>query len=441
MLQITKYIMLLKETKGRNAKIEKLEQLADAPGFKEVMKFIYSPYIRTGIAAAKINRVKKTVKVEDASWQAIIEYFSTHQTGRDIDIIMAKSFIESQPTEESKWVAEMIITQNLKVGIKAATLNSVYGADFIPIIAIMKAEKYKDYKNKVKGPFIVTEKHDGARRILIKEKGEVTLYTRSGHVDKGLVDIEEEAMHLPNNFVLDGEVLAIGEFDNSIALRQASNSIANSSGERHGVEFHVFDGMPLDEFKEGISKENAMTRKIMIGGMFKDESIKHLCGEAAPEVIDKLGIPYDFKHIKHTPILGLANSEEEVLSYAAPIWARSFEGVMLNTVEGKYNNTVDRSKEILKVKKVDELVLTVVDFLPGEGEFEGTLGAVVVDYKGNRVGVGSGFTLAQRHTIWANKQLYIGKAIEVDTFGESRNKSGGVSLNCPIFKRFVGEFD
>jgi hypothetical protein len=29
--------------------------------------------------------------------------------------------------------------------------------------------------------------------------------------------------------------------------------------------------------------------------------------------------------------------------------------------------------------------------------------------------------------------------IEIETFGESTNALGGISLNCPIFKRFVGQ--
>jgi hypothetical protein len=30
---------------------------------------------------------------------------------------------------------------------------------------------------------------------------------------------------------------------------------------------------------------------------------------------------------------------------------------------------------------------------------------------------------------------------EIETFGESTSMTGSVSLNCPIFKRFVGEVE
>ena len=67
------------------------------------------------------------------------------------------------------------------------------------------------------------------------------------------------------------------------------------------------------------------------------------------------------------------------------------------------------------------------------------MGALIVDYNGARVGVGSGFTDAERKKIWNNPDAYINRLIEIDTFGESTNALGEKSLNCPIYKRFVGE--
>ena len=100
---------------------------------------------------------------------------------------------------------------------------------------------------------------------------------------------------------------------------------------------------------------------------------------------------------------------------------------------------IKRSKELLKVKHTEEHVLPIIDMLEGTGKYEGMLGALVVVYKGNRLGVGSGFTDQQRQYIWDNYSAYIGAQVEIETFGESTNALGTVSLNCPIFKRFVGE--
>lgn len=50
----------------------------------------------------------------------------------------------------------------------------------------------------------------------------------------------------------------------------------------------------------------------------------------------------------------------------------------------------------------------------------------------------SRFAQRCRRFIWDNRAAHIGKMIEIDSFGESKNLMGGQSLNCPIFKRFVG---
>ena len=43
------------------------------------------------------------------------------------------------------------------------------------------------------------------------------------------------------------------------------------------------------------------------------------------------------------------------------------------------------------------------------------------------------------HLMMDNPEKYLGRSIEIDTFGESINALGEKSLNCPIFKRFVGD--
>ena len=55
--------------------------------------------------------------------------------------------------------------------------------------------------------------------------------------------------------------------------------------------------------------------------------------------------------------------------------------------------------------------------------------------------VGSGFTQYEREAYWLEPSTIIGKQIEIEHFGESLNKNGTRALNCPIFKRVVGDVD
>ncbi len=431
MKEIARAVYEIQAAPGRNDKLALLRQYENLPGFKETLRFVYDPYIKTGIADKKLIKGMHDMKDEQLTVYDIIEYFEANQTGTDDDVHFAWLFINAQETDQAKDLAFAMIIKNLKIGVTDTSLNKVYGADFIPRIGCMLGMPYPENKHKVKGPFIATEKLDGIRRILVKEKGKCRLYSRSGIEDEGLVEIIEEAKYLPDNTVYDGELLAIGTYENSITLRQATNSIANRKGIRKGVSFNIFDIIPLDEFKKGKSKYNALNRKLLLGAMFGDDGIQHLHDDWAKMMV-AFDLGHKFRTIKAVPILGVVSTDEEITELVAPIWKRGGEGIMLNTFDGHYE--LKRSNSLLKVKYVESMDLKVVDIQEGTGKYEGMLGALIVDYKGYRVGVGSGFSDEERRRFWDNPEEIIGKTIEVDTFGESKDQFGNVSLNCPIYK-------
>lgn len=436
----------LMTTSGKNAKELILKQNADLPGFKEVMQFIYDPYVRTGIARAKLSKAH-LIPNQDYSLVDIIAHFKKNQTGSNADANIARTFMnkfKDEPIFED--IAAGIVTKSLKTGVTAKTLNKVYGADFIPLIGIMRGKDYQDYKDKVKGPFIATEKIDGIRRLIIKEDGKISMYSRSGIPDDGLVDIIKEAEHLPNNCVFDGELEAKGEYENALALRQATASIANSKGNRTGLNIKLFDMMPLAEYKRGKSSHDAIIRKTLLGAMFGDESIECLAPTMYKDFIAEHKIAYDFEHIAVVPIEGIVRTEEDIISLAEPVWRRGGEGLMLNVMNSKYDYTVTQSSQLLKVKATEEFIGQVIGVeigRPGTVN-ENRLGALQVqvmlpDGTFVETGVGSGLDSSMRDLWWDNPELIIGQSIELESFGVSTNKQGGRSINCPIFKRVVGE--
>ena len=458
MIEAAKVISLIQRTGSYNDKQYLLKKNEHITGLRDILRFIYDPYFKTGISSAKIAKALERSKMYDVncdtfvSWQEIIKYLKKHNTGSDSDLAMAARFInctkslyDSAPSSfvEFSFVMELakaIVTQDLQIGITAKTLNTVYGANFIPIVGCMLGKKIEDIPTqKIKWPCIVTEKLDGVRRMLIKEDGVCRLFSRSGHEDTGLSEIMAEAVYLPDNRMYDGELLAIGTFKDSVAQRQATNSLASTKGEKHGLYFNVFDMMSLDDFYNGQSEDTALTRKIVLAATFMDDSLQILNSTDWPQYLAAFGMHQDLTHVKSVPILGFVRSMLEVEPIVAEIWARGGEGVMLNTAEGYYE--IKRSSSLIKVKHTEEFTLTVIDMLEGTGKYEDKLGALVVEYKGNKLGVGSGFTDWQRMQYWNAKGFYIGKQIEIDCFGESTNQQGTVSLNCPIFKRFVGEVE
>lgn len=427
---------------GKNDKEALLRRYADIPMFKETLKFVYDPYIRTGIGKAKFNKGVAPEGLGHISLEMVIEHFTDNQTGSGADIGFAKAFTEQfaqEPTYET--IAFGIVSKTLKIGVTAKTLNKVYGEAFIPLIGIMKGETFEDKRYKFQWPGIVTEKIDGARRLLVKENGRVTMYSRSGIPDDGLVEILEEAKFLPDNCVFDGELAAKGEFENFIELRQATNSIANKKGVRTGLDYKLFDIIPLDDYKRGRSVHDARARKTLLGALFGDVSIECLAPHTYKEAIELNKLEYEFVHIQPLEVLGIVNDQAGVEYFANIIWGRGGEGIMLNSAIGMYDITKDRTIDLLKVKHTEEMVVTVIDVEAGKPgtKNENRLGSLIVDYKGHSVGVGMGLTDLQRETWWNNPEQIIGKDIEIETFGESKNKQGGISLNVAVLKRVVGE--
>ena len=449
MVEAAHVISLIQRTSGYNDKQYLLKKNERVPDLKEILQFIYNPYFKTGISAAKLNKALTFTITDETpvSHTTMMKYLKRHNTGSALDLAMAARFINctkvKYPSEPfAVELAKAIVTQDLQIGVTAKTLNAVYGASFIPTVGCMLGTKITDIPlSKIKWPCVVTEKLDGVRRILIKEDGVSRLYSRSGHEDEGLVEILRDAEFLPDNRVYDGELLAIGDFKDNIALRQATFARSAIKGYKTGLAFNVFDMLPLDEFYMGKSEDRAAVRKLLLGATLMDESIS--CMEGIQEnwaaLIACYGIHKDLQFIRPVPILGFAKNMAEVEPIVEKIWAHGGEGVMLNTSESFYE--VKRSKDLIKVKHTEEAILTVVDMLEGTGKYEDMLGALVVDYKGNKLGVGSGFTDTQRLRIWRNPERYIGKKIEIDTFGESINQQGIKSLNCPIFKRFAGDVE
>ena len=107
------------------------------------------------------------------------------------------------------------------------------------------------------------------------------------------------------------------------------------------------------------------------------------------------------------------------------------EGLMLS-LDAPYE--CKRTKNLVKIKKFYDFDLQIIDCEEGTGRNKGRLGAFVVDYKGNRVNVGSGFSDEERDKYWKNREELIGRVITVKYKEISRDKKTGLeSLQFPIY--------
>ena len=112
---------------------------------------------------------------------------------------------------------------------------------------------------------------------------------------------------------------------------------------------------------------------------------------------------------------------------------KDWEGLMYRNADAAYD--YKRTKNLLKIKKMQDTECRVIGFKEGIGKHEGRLGAVLVNYKGSTVAVGSGFNDDDREAIWKTRDqlLESNVYIKIRYFEESCNAKGEVSLRFPTY--------
>lgn len=408
--EILKIINQIAATSSRNGKEDILKKNKNNQLFKDVLYFVFNPYILTGISTKKINKKVKEQGTTFDNFEDLKNCIIKHNTGTDYDIATVQNFIKSQSVELQDFYKK-VFTKDLKIGVTSSTINKIYGKDFIPEFDVMLAKKFEEHSHKIKGNFVITEKLDGNRLVCIKDNGTVKSFTRQGNQYEGLEEIESNIANLPlDNIVFDGELIADTQGSTHEVYTETTSKARSKGSNKTGLLFHIFDIFPLSEFQKGQSKENCITRKNKLSKLFAENELPH-CREVKP-----LYIGNDLSQIgewmKH------ANEQE-------------WEGLMINT-DSPY--VCKRTDCILKVKVMNTCDLEVTGFEEGTGKNVGKLGALIVDYKGFSVGVGSGFSDVDREYIWDNQSEYLGKIVEIQYFEESKNQDGGISLRFPVFK-------
>ena len=132
-------------------------------------------------------------------------------------------------------------------------------------------------------------------------------------------------------------------------------------------------------------------------------------------------VPMCYEGTDHTEIWKWLDYAEE----------NDWEGIILN-LDSPYE--CKRTKNLIKVKKFFSCDIKCIDIEEGSGRNKGTLGALVCNYKGNKVNVGSGFSDEDRKRIWQHPENIIGKIISVKYKVETKNKDGGISIQFPVFE-------
>ena len=416
---------MLKSTNSKNDKATLIKKFESNNLFTTSMKFLLNPYLVTGMSKKKIEKgVCHSTKSKIKTLTEALSYIQNHNTGRDEDISEIQGYLELlsgyRLSEDEISIVKDLLTKELKLGVDSTWNKTVSEENKVPEFGCLLAKKYEDCKHKINGVFTITKKLDGARLLLVKENGVSKAFTRTGREYVGLDDMLYEIDSCENdNFVLDGELLA--QVDESLTsgeqYAQTVSKAMSKDENKKGLEFHVFDILPLSEFKNGKSKKSHVARKIEL-----DKFIKR----------------NNFELVKGLKTLFQGDDISKISEYANYASEMGWEGIMIN-LDKQY--VCKRSDVLLKVKKFQTCDVLVTDVIEGDGKNKGVLGAIKVKFKHEygeyECNCGSGFSDDERKFYWNNPEKLIGKIVELGYFEVSKNKDGGYGLRFPTWKGII----
>lgn len=255
--------------------------------------------------------------------------------------------------------------------------------------------------------FTLTQKLNGIRGTFYR--GEVL--GRNGTRYAGLEHIAE-ALSPFSGYVFDGELTLAdpGALTDSEAFRAAAGLVRRKSGDKSNLALTIFDVIPTTEFESGTSRAGYRERR---------------------EELDKLAARFaGMPNVRVLPTLYQGSDPSRIAPLLRQMTAEGKEGLMAN-LDTPYQSR--RNDGILKIKQFHTMDLPILRCESGTGEFSNTLGSFIVDFHGNEVGVGTGFTKAQRDSFWNIRDELRGKLVEVRYKEVSANNRGGQSLQFPTF--------
>lgn len=411
--QLRQWLEAISRTSKRKEKEALLAEAKENGWLRIALHYLLDPNTVIGISAKKADKLTCIEAIlpihTNLTLMDMFDYLRSHNTGTDYDIAVMQAFLASIDESDRQFVKELLI-KSYRCGVDAKTANKVLGYGFIMDFQVMLAKKYFEEPDYVVGKaFTLTQKLDGVRCIAVKKMNEITFFSRQGKRLYGLTEIEAQLKLIDGDVVLDGEILANGG-GTSAEQYGATTSALLSDGEKTGLTYHVFDILSVDEFFNQMSVLPYVMRR-------------ELLGKTIPEG----------NAVKILPILYSGEDVSQIKYHLDTARAANQEGIMININNAPYH--YGRTKDLLKVKVMQDCDLRIVGFEEGKGAFAGKLGAIIVDYKGHPLKVGSGYSVADRETIWETQSELLGRVITVQYFEETVPKSGAPSLRFPVYLR------
>lgn len=403
-------ILELQNAKGSIQKKAIIRMYEDDDGFLKILYYALNPMMTYKVTKKTLEHLSvKKVEPYAVSVFRLCDYLDAKKalSDQDLNIVGSFLFLTKDPVERQFYID--LLSKTLRLGVTAKTVNEVI-PNLIPVWEVQQAYPIEKYPLKPDTWFTITEKLNGVRATFYKGK----LYARSGVPFEGLDHITRE-LELDDGFVFDGELVLkekSGLTDNE-AFRKATGIINSDAEDKQEIVYRIFDMMPVEEF-DGTPVSKYSRRRDELNAWANQKFV----------------YPW-ISSLRIVPELYQGTDQTQIAYWLDWAVAEDKEGVMIN-LDVPYQRK--RHRGILKVKRFYTMDLTIIRCEEGSGRLAGTLGALVVDYKGNEVNVGSGFTDEQREDFWTHRDELPGVLCEVKYKEISADKkTGAESLQFPIF--------
>ena len=258
--------------------------------------------------------------------------------------------------------------------------------------------------------------HNCRALIIIDALGNVKINSRSGKPFTTLSKLEVAIKELNlTNTVLDGEVCILDQDGNE----NFQDIIKEIKRKDHTIEnpfYYIFDMLTIEEFA---NKES--TRKLR-------------------DRLTNAALTINPTNNKYYGILPQYLGNDKVLTdMIKTAKDNDWEGLMLRK-DAPYKGK--RSNDVLKVKAFKDAEYIIIDtensinrvIVDGHEVDEIMLKNIIIEHKGNRVQVGSGFNHEERRLYYKEPERIVGKIATVQYFSESKDVNGNYSLRFPVIK-------
>jgi DNA ligase-1 len=403
--------------------------------FLGLTKACYNPYVTFGV-----KQIPNTENIVDAEnpWSdlntLLVDLSHRKLTGHAARDAIAAMSVRFDSIEWNSFCAA-VLKRDLRVGISDKTINKVCkGTAYeIPVFGCQLATSSED-RPEMRGVKRLEPKLDGVRVLMTlffnDDGAHAVTYSRNGKLFENFTHIEEQIAEsagklqraLGNRIadstgiVLDGEI--IGSTFQAL-MRQARRK---ENVQAADSVFNIFDIIPLDDFRRGHWNAPLSVRV---------EQLERLRG-----VVDAMPNVELLPHILVD--LDTAAGRDQLERYAADQVEAGFEGIMIKSLEAPYE--CKRNTFWLKWKPTLTVDLEVVDVEEGTGRNKNRLGALVCSGRDHgkeiTVNVGSGFRDGDRDSLWSDRDLVIGRTVEILCDAVTKNQDGNYSLRFPRFVRF-----